>query len=160
MLHVPPGKVRSENGIAHRPGVEGSGRRARACSAQVLSTYILNKTDGLRIVADFAIAVLANDTVTLASYGLPPDGDKAVTVADKRWAAEWLADRGAGRAVESVQLSMGPGDAAGLSDHELLARLVKTLKPDDPDDRALLSLAASAIDAHAVEVGPSRGGGS
>lgn len=145
---MPPAST-PRNWIASRGAGVPGGRRARACPASVLAEHIRAKTNDLRDVADFAVAVLRGDTVRLADYNLPPDGDKTITVRDKQWAVEWLADRGAGRAVESIQLQVpGDGDAAGLSDRELLAAFLRTLSPDElrGADVSALRLAAGAID--------------
>ena len=80
----------------------GTSRRQQS-AARALAMRIQQETrDGAEVV-DFALAVLRHGGVNAAS-GPTMHGLTEVTLTDKRWAADYLTDRGWGKAPQTIEI--------------------------------------------------------
>lgn len=80
----------------------GTSRRQQS-AARALAMRIQQETrDGAEVV-DFALAVLRHGGVNAAS-GTAMNGLTEVTLTDKRWAADYLTDRGWGKAPQTIEI--------------------------------------------------------
>jgi hypothetical protein len=117
----------------------GGRPKAQADAARKLALYIQQETDEGRLLADFALAILLVDSNPqpgrplaeesarrrkLAEWGIKPED---VTLLDRRWAQEWLGERGLGKALQFIDVTnddeagaeLVPIDLSGLTLGEL-----------------------------------------
>lgn len=98
-------------------GNAGGRPKAQSDAARTMAHMIIEQTHGGRELVLFALAILRCDPtkrtgrptgeqsairLTLADHGLTADD---VTLQDRKWALEWLSDRGAGKALQTLDLS-------------------------------------------------------
>lgn len=126
----------SGNAGAWKPGESGnrSGRpKGQRDAAKAIARRIQADTrDGAELV-DFALAILRHNP-TNAAECTAVHGLAEVTLRDKRWAMDWLTDRGFGKPIQPLDLvdepeAVAPLDLSNVSDEDLavLERVLRGL---------------------------------
>jgi phage FluMu protein gp41 len=115
----------------------------RPKGAKGLASYIRKETQDGEMVADFALKVLAGQPVPTTIIDAKT-GEQVVhtpKLADRIWAATWLADRGFGKALASIEIADVSEGRTPFGDEQLaqlpeakLAQIQALLETLDEDD--------------------------
>lgn len=100
---------------AWKPGQSGNPTgtsRGQRAIARSIALHIQEETRDLREVTDFALAVLRWNPTNQGSFEAVY-GPIVITTIDKRWAAELILERGAGRPLQTIEMTVdGPAPPA------------------------------------------------